>query len=104
VRPVVWYKFTNGSEVLAASFIRVNSYQTIRRNNSKDSHLQTRRRENLKSHNEVVFTSSTLSLSTGNYSKIRKGSLVKSKASPEYLKSDMLTADFAPYLFFFLLN
>jgi hypothetical protein len=29
----------------------VNFYQTTRRNNPEDSHLQTRRRENLKSHN-----------------------------------------------------
>jgi hypothetical protein len=28
----------------------VNFYQTIRRNNPEDSHLHTRRRENLKSH------------------------------------------------------
>jgi hypothetical protein len=50
------------SEVLAASIIRammeagstsetsVNFYQTTRRNNPQDSHLHTRRRENLKSH------------------------------------------------------
>jgi hypothetical protein len=50
-------------EVLAASIIRtialeaastsetsVNYYQTTRRNNPEDSHLHTRRRENLKSH------------------------------------------------------
>jgi hypothetical protein len=28
----------------------VNAYQTIRHNNPEDSHLHTRRRENLKSH------------------------------------------------------
>jgi hypothetical protein len=28
----------------------VNFYQTIRHNNPEDSHLRTRRRENLKSH------------------------------------------------------
>jgi hypothetical protein len=54
------------SEVLASSIIRVmmaliteaastsetsvNVYQTTRRNNPADSHLHTRRRENLKSH------------------------------------------------------
>jgi hypothetical protein len=42
--------------MLAASIIRaialsVNSYQTTRRNNPEDSHLYTRSRENLKSHN-----------------------------------------------------
>jgi hypothetical protein len=31
-----------------------NIYQTTRRNNSEDSHLHTRRRENLKSHLETV--------------------------------------------------
>jgi hypothetical protein len=48
--------------VLAASIIRammvaestsetsVSFYQTVRRNNPEDSHLHTRRRENLKSH------------------------------------------------------
>jgi hypothetical protein len=57
---------TDVSEVLAASIIRatsplmietagtsetsVNLYQTARRNNPVDSHLHTRRRENLKSH------------------------------------------------------
>jgi hypothetical protein len=33
----------------------VNLYQTTWRNNPEDSHLHTRRRENLKSHMEVVF-------------------------------------------------
>jgi hypothetical protein len=62
---VVWQKFTDVSEILAASIIRAlsalmmeaastsetstNFYQTTRRNNSEDSHLHTRRRENLKS-------------------------------------------------------
>jgi hypothetical protein len=64
LRRVVWYKFTGVSEVLLASIIRamialmmaavtsetpVNFYQTARRNNPEDSHLHTRRRENLKS-------------------------------------------------------
>jgi hypothetical protein len=59
---VVWKKFTDVSEMLVASIIRkmmeatstsetsVNFYQTIRRNIPEDSHLHTRRRENLKSH------------------------------------------------------
>jgi hypothetical protein len=60
---VVWYKFTDVSEVLAASSNRaimmatvstseilVNFYQTARRNNPEDSHPHIRRRENLKSH------------------------------------------------------
>jgi hypothetical protein len=33
----------------------VNFYQTTRRNDAEDSHLSTRRRENLKSHSVVVF-------------------------------------------------
>jgi hypothetical protein len=61
LRRVVWQKITNVSEVLTASIIRalvmeavitsetsVNFYQTARRNNPEDSHLHTRRRENLK--------------------------------------------------------
>jgi hypothetical protein len=70
----VWYKFTDFSDVLAASIIRasiiialmmmeaartseasVNFYQNARRNNLEDSHLHTRRRENLKSH-YIYFT------------------------------------------------
>jgi hypothetical protein len=55
LRRVVWYKFTDVSEVLAASIIRaiialmmevgttsetlVRIYQTTRRNNPEDSHL-----------------------------------------------------------------
>jgi hypothetical protein len=33
----------------------VNSYQTTRCNNPEDSHLQTRRRENLKSHIRIAI-------------------------------------------------
>jgi hypothetical protein len=33
----------------------VNFYQTTRRNNPEDSHLNTGRRENLESHVEVMF-------------------------------------------------
>jgi hypothetical protein len=58
---VVWLKFTDVSEVFAASIIAlmrdeantfetsVNFYQTTRRNNLEDSHIHTRRRQNLKS-------------------------------------------------------
>jgi hypothetical protein len=59
----VWWKFTNVSEVLAASIIRaiiteaartsetlVNFYQTTWHYNPEDSHLHTHRRENLKSY------------------------------------------------------
>jgi hypothetical protein len=60
----VWSKFTNVSEVLAASIIMAivlmmeaastsetsaNFYQSSRRYNPEDSHLHTRCRENLKS-------------------------------------------------------
>jgi hypothetical protein len=60
LRRVVWWKFTDVSEVIAASIIAlmmkaantseksVNFYQTTRLNNTEDSHLHTRRRENLK--------------------------------------------------------
>jgi hypothetical protein len=34
----------------SASETSINYYQTTRRNKSEDSHLQTQRRENLKSH------------------------------------------------------
>jgi hypothetical protein len=69
LRRVVWQNFTDVSEVLAASIIRetmthrsddggsiisetfVNFYQTTRRYDPEDSHLHTRRRENLKPHN-----------------------------------------------------
>jgi hypothetical protein len=37
-------------EAVSASETSVNFYQTTRRNNPEDSHLHTRRRENLKSH------------------------------------------------------
>jgi hypothetical protein len=61
---VVRQKFTSVLEVLAASIIRammveaantsetsVNFYQTTWCNSPENSHLHTRRRENLKSHN-----------------------------------------------------
>jgi hypothetical protein len=69
---VVWEKFADVSEVLAASIIRaiqlialmmeaastsemsVNFYQTTWRRNAEDSHLCTRRRENLKS--QILFS------------------------------------------------
>jgi hypothetical protein len=54
---IVWHKFTDFSEVLAASINKamspetsVNFYQTTRCYNPEDSHHHTRRRENLKSH------------------------------------------------------
>jgi hypothetical protein len=62
LRPVVWYKFTDTLEVLAASIIGAialmmeaasnvgNFYQTILRNIPEDSHLHTRHHEDLKSH------------------------------------------------------
>jgi hypothetical protein len=37
-------------EAASTSETSVNFYQTTRRNNPEDSHLYTRRRENLKSH------------------------------------------------------
>jgi hypothetical protein len=37
-------------EAASTSETSVNFYQTTRRNNPEDSHLHTRRRENLKSH------------------------------------------------------
>jgi hypothetical protein len=71
LRRLDWYKFTNVSEVLSASIITtisalmmkavstsetsVNLYQTTRRNNPENSHLHTRRRENLKSHKQRGF-------------------------------------------------
>jgi hypothetical protein len=66
LRCVVWYKYTDVSEVLTASIIRAivllmeaartsetsgNVYQTTRRKSPENSHLHTRRRKNLKSHN-----------------------------------------------------
>jgi hypothetical protein len=39
-------------EAASTSETSVNLYQTARRNNPDDSHLHTRRRENLKSHLE----------------------------------------------------
>jgi hypothetical protein len=43
--------------LLAASTseMSVNFYQTTQRNSTEDSHLHTRRRENLKSHQEICF-------------------------------------------------
>jgi hypothetical protein len=69
---VVWEKFTDISEVLAAFVIialimeaantsetSVVFYRTTRRDNPEDSHLHTRRCENLKSHSKLVLFSST---------------------------------------------
>jgi hypothetical protein len=61
-------KFTDVSEVLALSIIvlmmeaastsetPVNFYQTTQRNIPEDGHLHSRRRENLKSHNEIRWS------------------------------------------------
>jgi hypothetical protein len=38
------------TEAASTSETSINFYQTTRRNNPEDSHLHTRRRENLKSH------------------------------------------------------
>jgi hypothetical protein len=46
LRRVVWLKFTDVSEVLAASIIRAMTH----RNNPEQSHLHARCRENLKPH------------------------------------------------------
>jgi hypothetical protein len=69
LRRVVWWKFTNVSEVLAASIIKtvmmmmteaastsktlVNFYQSTWHKNLENSHLHTRRRENLKYHHFI---------------------------------------------------
>jgi hypothetical protein len=65
LRRVIWYKLTEVSGLLSASTIAlmlkpastseasVIFYQTTRRNNREDSHLHTRRRENLKSHLKI---------------------------------------------------
>jgi hypothetical protein len=41
-------------EAASTSETLINFYQTTRRNNPEDSHLHTRRPENLKSYNEKV--------------------------------------------------
>jgi hypothetical protein len=43
-----------GDEVASTSETSVNLYQTTRRNNPEESHLHTRRRENLKSYSTSV--------------------------------------------------
>jgi hypothetical protein len=59
LRRVFWQKFTDVLETFVVSIIRameaastsetsVNFYQTTLRNNPEDSHLHTRRHENLK--------------------------------------------------------
>jgi hypothetical protein len=42
-------------EAAGTSETSINFYQTTRRNNLEDSHLHTRRHENLKSHQEIKF-------------------------------------------------
>jgi hypothetical protein len=46
-------------EAASTSKLQVNFYQTIRRNNPKHSHLHNRRRENLKSHMNQMFSALT---------------------------------------------
>jgi hypothetical protein len=43
-------------EAASTSETSLNFYQTTWHNNPEDSHLQTRRRENLKSHVDVIMT------------------------------------------------
>jgi hypothetical protein len=60
---VVWQKFTDVSEMPAASIIGAEStseestrfYQIIWRNNTEIIHLSTRRRENLISHKQITI-------------------------------------------------
>jgi hypothetical protein len=47
-------------EAASTSETSVSFYQTTRRNNPEDSHLHTRRRENLKSHIMTFFSKSCL--------------------------------------------
>jgi hypothetical protein len=47
-------------EAASTSEMSANFYQTTRRNNPEDSHLHTRRRENISSHMEAVCISETL--------------------------------------------
>jgi hypothetical protein len=70
---VVWWKFTDVSEELAATIIALmmvaasasetslNFYQITRRKNPEDSHLHTRRRENLKSHKAYICMTECIS-------------------------------------------
>jgi hypothetical protein len=70
-RHVVQYKFTDVSRVLAPSIVvlmetastsetPVNAYQSTRSYNPEDSHLHTRRRENLKSYHRNCLRGTTL--------------------------------------------
>jgi hypothetical protein len=53
------------AEVASTSEASVSFYQTTRRNNPEDSHLRTRRRENLKSCNIFLVQISTMLNLTG---------------------------------------
>jgi sorbitol-specific phosphotransferase system component IIA len=69
LRLVFWQKLTDVSEVFVVSIaliglkiqtvstteMQINFYQTTRRNIPEDSHIHTRGRENLKSHQEGDF-------------------------------------------------
>jgi hypothetical protein len=60
VAPCGMVKFTDVSEVLAASIMKatvINFYQTTRRNNPEERHFHNRRHENLKSHLENIMSS-----------------------------------------------
>jgi hypothetical protein len=54
--PILMVEAASTSETL------VNFYQTTRRNNPEDSHVHTRRRENLKSHEISLLRTTTSSL------------------------------------------
>jgi hypothetical protein len=47
---IIWAMIALMMEAASTSETSVNFYQTTRRYNPKDSHLRSRRRENLKSH------------------------------------------------------
>jgi hypothetical protein len=60
LRGIIWQILTDVSELLTASIIRaiafetsVNIYRITQRNIPEDSHLYTRRRENLKSYTVI---------------------------------------------------
>jgi hypothetical protein len=53
LKPVVWYKFTNVSDVLTASIIRaISFYQATQCNIPEVSHVYTPRLDNVKSHED----------------------------------------------------
>jgi hypothetical protein len=56
LRHAICWKLTDDSEVLTASIIRVNFYETTLRNIPEDGHHHTRHLENLKSHLVLIRT------------------------------------------------